>query len=249
MLSTKQKHLVNRLVAAGHRYCRSKRQALAGECLLCYRPVKTPWDLCTACWADLPFNTHCCSRCAEPLPSQANPLICASCQEKPPAFDQVFAPFLYQPPLDRLLLSFKKHAQRTAGSLLVDLLLFELEKYELNENSPTLLAIPGQTSRIRQRGIDPPSWLAQRLSWQLGLAFEPQKLKRCKKTKSQQQLSRKKRWLNPQGAFYASDVEGRRLLLIDDVVTTGATCHWAARELKNKGAAEVTVIATCRTPF
>ncbi|SFB79833.1 comF family protein [Marinospirillum celere] len=250
MLSTQQNLSVNQLLGPWHRWIRSLRTWLPGECLVCTQPVKTTQDLCTHCFSQLAYNRYCCTRCAEPLLSQRKDLLCRSCQETPPAFDQVLAPYLYAPPLDALLLNFKKNAKRTAGSLLLDLLMAELKTHPALQQAEALVAIPGQKDRLRQRGIDPPAWLAQRLAWQLKQPFLTQGLKRCRNITSQQELSRKKRWLNPQGAFVASqEVKGKKLLLVDDVVTTGATCHWAARELKEKGAASVTVIAAARTPF
>ena len=250
MLSTKCKSQVNKLSGRWHCFSRSLRRWLPGECLICAQPVKTNWDLCPGCLKQLAYNRQACIRCAEPMASQPSDLLCRSCQETPPAFEQVLAPFLYAPPLDRLLLNFKTHGKRTAGSLLVDLLVAELRDHPRVHQADALVAIPGQKDRLRQRGIDPPSWLSQRLAWQLKRPFLTQGLKRCRNITSQQELSRKKRWLNPQGAFVANPrVDGMNILLIDDVMTTGATCHWAARELKEKGAASVTVIAACRTPF
>lgn len=250
MLSTNTKNLVNRnLIQHWYQLQRSWRAYLPGECLLCKQPVKEPWDLCSNCKTFLPRNDAACTRCAEPLASQQADLNCSRCQHQPPAFDQVIAPFLYSQPISGLLLKFKNHAQRVAGNLLLDLLLEELQQHNSEEVSG-LVAIPGQTKRVKQRGINPPSWLALRLAWQLQKPFYVQGLRRVEDRPSQQKLSRKKRWLNPQGAFAASpQVSGKQLLLIDDVVTTGATCHWAAKALKEQGATSVTVLAVCRTPF
>lgn len=250
MLSTKLKNMVNKVQKKAYRLSRLQRRVIAGECLVCKQPVKTAHDLCLDCYQQLVINSNACIQCAEPLPSNRANSLCARCQKQPPAFDQVFAPFIYTPPLDALLLNFKKTAQRTAGSLIVDLLSQKLQSQSEIKNAELLVAIPGQKNRLRERGIDPPSWLAQRLAWQLDRPFLPQGLIRCRNLTSQQALSRKKRWLNPQGAFLASpQVAGQSILLIDDVVTTGATCHWAANELKEKGAASVIVIAAARTPF
>jgi ComF family protein len=251
MLSTKYKTIVNEILARWYQLTRRSRDWLAGECLICAQPVKTLEDICLACRNDIPLNQNCCVCCAEPLDTAlVLSLTCKQCQEQPPAFDQVIAPLLYAPPIDALLLRFKSHTDRTAGSLLVDLLVEALQSKIQELEANALLAIPSQKDRQKKRGINPPAWLGQRLAWQSQLPFRPDWLKRCRNIPSQQELSRKNRWLNPQEAFIASrEVEGKKLLLVDDVMTTGATCHWAALELKAKGAASVTVIAACRTPF
>lgn len=251
MLSTKQKIRVNEMLRQGYQLARRSRKWLAGECLICAQPVKTCEDICPACRKDLPLNQPCCAQCAEPLVAGAkHGLTCRQCQEQPPAFKQVLAPLLYAAPIDYLLLRFKNHADRTAGSLLVDLLVEALQQEIQALDADALLVIPGQKDRQRKRGINPPAWLGQRLAWQWQLPYRPEGLKRCRNIISQQELSRKKRWINPQGAFVASqEVKGKKLLLVDDVVTTGATCHWASVELKQQGAREVVIIAAARTPI
>lgn len=250
MLSTTMKAQVNRWRTRLFHWHRHSRALLPGECLICAEPVIHPQDLCTACRNELPVNACCCSHCAEPLsPGLTSvtdrPLRCAHCGSQPPAFDQVLAPWLYAPPLDRLLMRFKYQQDRTAGYLLLDLLMEALPE----NDHDALLVIPGQKERIRERGLHAPGWLASRLARHAGWAYRPEWLLRQKAITSQQALNRKARWLNPRGAFKASPaVAGKTLLLLDDVVTTGATVHWASQALKAAGALRVDVMCVARTP-
>ncbi|MDR9468715.1 double zinc ribbon domain-containing protein, partial [Marinospirillum sp.] len=181
MLSTKHKLKVNEILARWHQLTRLSRGWLAGECLICAQTVKTQEDICPACRKDLPLNQPCCTSCAEPLNITLElSLTCKQCQEQPPAFDQVLAPLLYAPPVDHLLLRFKNHADRTAGSLLVDLLVEALQTEAQILEADALLVIPAQKDRQQKRNINPPAWLGQRLAWQWQLPFQPGWLKRCR---------------------------------------------------------------------
>lgn len=247
MLSTITKNQVNQWRQRLCHWHRRSRLLLPGECLVCAEPVAHPQDLCVACRDELPANRCCCAHCAEPLPllHTANKLRCARCGSQPPAFDRVSAPWLYAPPLDQLLMRFKYHRDRTAGYLLLDLLLEQLPE----GSHDALLVIPGQRERIRERGLHAPGWLASRLARHQGWTYRPEWLLRQKAITSQQELGRKARWLNPRGAFKASlAVEGKTLLLLDDVITTGATVHWASQALKAAGALRVDVMCVARTP-
>lgn len=227
---------------------RQARRWLPGECLICMAPVRLPEDICNACRVSLPANQRACQHCAEPLSDYAGTSPqgwCATCTLTPPAFDQVYAPWRYQPPLDRLLLRFKYHQDLCAGSLWLDLLQPALQ--QMQSPIDAFLCIPSQQARIRQYGLSAPFWLAQRLAWINGLPFQPDWLQRRTSCPPQQTLNRKQRWRNPARTFQASgQVAGRHLLLIDDVMTTGATLHWAAHTLKQKGAARVDVLVAAR---
>ncbi len=232
---------------AGHFFYwhRRSRLLLPGSCLICMQPLVGERDLCLTCAKQLPANTHCCQLCANTLPAEHQPPICHHCFKAPAAFDQVLAPWLYKKPFNKLVWEFKYNQNLAAGYLLLDLL------FDALKNNPKhydyLLVIPGQKKRIQQRGYHAPSWLAKRLALLSGIPFYKKGLIRIKDITSQQGLDRKSRLINPQGAFQASKVvAGKHLLLLDDVITTGASAHWAAKALKQKGAASVDVIVAAK---
>lgn len=227
---------------------RSSRLLLPGTCLICMQPLVAERDLCQACAEQLPANLFCCQFCAQPLTQQHQPPICKYCIKAPVAFDQALAPWLYQQAYGQLIWEFKYKKNLAAGYLLLDLLADTLTSE--NKAYDCLAVIPGQKERIKQRGYHAPSWLAKRLSLMCNLNFEKSWLKRIKDIPSQQDLGRKARWLNPKSAFKAApQIAGKRVLLLDDVITTGASAHWAAEELKQQGAISVDVLATAKTPF
>lgn len=246
MTSTRLYVKVNSLHKKVFSWHRKSRLLLPGTCLICFEALTLERDLCSSCKEQLPANLNCCLLCAEPLTLLQQPTICKYCTKAPAAFDQVLAPWLYLPPYSQLVWEFKYTKNLAAGYLLVDLLLDTLS------NNPKtydcLVVIPGQKNRIKERGIDAPSWLAKRLSLLAGIPFNKKGLKRIKNIPSQQDLGRKARWLNPKGAFRATTQQaGKSVLLLDDVITTGASTHWAAEELKRQGAIKVDVLATAKT--
>lgn len=231
---------------------RLSRSLLPGTCLFCKQPLTCRQDLCPACRRLLPLNNWPCQACAEPLQPETQPPLCRYCRQHQPAFDRVIAPWLYQPPYSQLIWQFKYSRRLVAGYLLLDLLnqSYQQLQQETALNYTALLVIPEQKERTKLRGYHAPSWLAARLSLTSGLAWRPNWLRRIKNLPSQQGLSRKLRWLNPQGALRAApEVAGGNLLLLDDVVTTGASSHWAAYELKRQGAKQVDILTCAKTPF
>lgn len=237
----------------------ASRKLFPAQCLLCLEGITNKNYLCSVCFNSLIKNTFACSSCAEPMPAlsfRTEKLLCSRCAKKLPAFNQVLAPWLYANPYKQLITEFKYQQNLAAGYLIVQMLASYLNSLSATDNNPAgslpyqlLLVMPGQKHRTRQRGIHAPTWLAQRLSLLTDIKFEPKALKLKKNISSQQTLSQRERWFNPAGAFIADaqQVENKHILLLDDVLTTGASCHWAADELLNQGAKQVDVIIAART--
>lgn len=247
MRSTQLSKMVNYWQKKIFYWHRRSRLLLPGTCLLCAQPLIGERDLCKDCSQQLPFNLIFCQLCAEPISKARQPPICKNCTKAPAAFNQVLAPWLYQPPYSQLIWEFKYNQNLAAGYLLLDLLFDTLSNN--SKNYDCLVVMPGQKARIKLRGYHAPSWLAKRLALLSGLPFQKNGLKRIKDIPSQQGLGRKERWLNPKGAFKATSVAGKSILLLDDVITTGASAHWAAEELKRQGATSVDLLATAKTPI
>ena len=122
---------------------------------------------------------------------------------------------------------------------------------ELLAEADCLVPVPLHRARLFARRFNQAAALAHAVSRESGLPVEPLTLTRVKRTSPQVGLSRSQRALNLQGAFAVkpemrAHVEGRRIVLIDDVVTSGATANAAARALRRAGAAEVDLLAFAR---
>jgi len=217
---------------------------LPARCLACGEPGAGGRDLCAACRAALPANAPACLRCALPLPA---PGCCGRCQRRPPPLDAAHAAFAYAPPLDRLLPRYKFHRDLAAGRLLAQLM---AEAFAGCERPLALVPVPLHPARLRARGYDQALELARPLARALGLPLHEGLLRRVRPTAAQSVLDAAARRRNLRDAFA---VHGRpplpaHVALVDDVMTTGATLHAAARALRRAGVARVDAWVCARTP-
>jgi ComF family protein len=207
-------------------------------------------DLCPACDAALPRIQVACVTCGLPLRGSPVGLRCDACHRAPPPLTRVVAPFLYGPPLDRWLPRFKFHHDLAAGRLLSQLM---LEACMTAPRPDALVPVPLHRSRLRSRGYDQALELARPLARVLALPLRTDLLARIRATSAQSSLHAAQRHRNLHGAFAAIPSLVDRPLpahvaLVDDVMTTGATLHAAARTLLEAGVARVDAWTCARTP-
>ena len=219
------------------------------RCLLCLQPASTRC-VCPACLADLPWQGHACKVCALPLPSplseHSDTAICAECQLNPPPWQQALAVFHYQFPVDRLIAAFKYHHQLALTDLFADFMAARITPDAL----PTVIVpVPLHPHRLRKRGYDQTLLLARALARLTGIACNTTVLKRLRDTPMQKTLDRDARRENLVGAFgcHEQALVGQRILLIDDVLTTGATLSVLCEVLLNAGAESVHALVIART--
>lgn len=219
---------------------------LPPRCLVCDGAGQPHRDLCVACNSELPWNEPACARCALPLPTHA--ARCGDCQVAPPAFERCIAPLRYEAPLDRLLPRFKFHAGLAQGRLLAQLLLERIDTVELREHIDVVLALPLHRSRLGRRGYNQALELARPIAKALARPLRNDLLQRTRATLAQTDLDAAARRRNVRGAFGAAPgtLQGQRVLLVDDVITTGATASEAARVLLGAGASRVWMLAAAR---
>ncbi len=221
-------------------------------CLICDEATESPDCVCNCCETELPWLMEHCEICALPLAMQG--LICGQCQQQPPAFKQVVAPWTFSFPVDTLITRFKHQARWPLGHLLGRLLgRFLRHRFENAElhRPDCLLPVPMAAKRLRERGYNQAQMLARWLGQDLGIAFDEHLLLRPHETVAQQALDAKTRKRNLLGAFALApdaQVQGRHFALVDDVLTTGATAHSLARLLMQAGARQVDVYCLARTP-
>lgn len=219
-------------------------------CVLCGQASDTPHDLCGPCTAELPINHTACRRCALPLPAEANPLsLCGRCQQHPPRYERLLAPYLYQRPINRLILDLKFNRCLGNARLLGELWLEQLSPL-IDQPPDVLVPVPLHASRLAERGYNQALELARPLSKHYGLPLDYTGLRRSRPTRPQAELDTKARAANVRKAFEATgDWRGKHVAVIDDVVTTGHTVEELTKTLLRAGAAEVEVWAFARTPI
>jgi len=219
------------------------------RCLACAEAGHQGHDLCTACLLALPWSRHACARCAAPLPILATTAArtCGDCLQRPPPLQETRAAFVYAAPLDRLLPRFKFHHDLAAGRLLAQLMAHALADAERPQ---ALLPVPLHHARLRARGYDQALELAKPLARTLQLPLLHDALVRTRATAPQSRLDAMQRRRNLRKAF---GVDPRvalpaHVVLVDDVMTTGATLHAAATALRRAGVARIDAWVCARVP-
>jgi ComF family protein len=215
------------------------------QCLVC-GATANKHSLCADCQNELPANDYACRRCAEPLPEGCIDNLCGRCLKSPPAFDQVFSPYLYQPPLDRLITRFKFQADLGAGHILAKLLYQHIEQ-NIQHYPQCLVPVPLHKTRLRQRGFNQAHEICRMLGSQLDIPVRNNICHRTRSTSSQSGLNEKHRRKNIRGAFsVASDPAYKHIAIIDDVMTTGNTVNELARVLRKSRVETIQVWSICR---
>jgi len=217
-------------------------------CLGCRAPLGGTDELCGSCWRSIRFiRPPLCDRLGLPMPyGAAGTMISASAAAHPPIYDRARAVAAFEGVMRDLIHGFKyadRHdARRLFGRWLAH------AGAELLPGIDLVVPVPLARGRLLRRQYNQAAVLAQELSRRTALRFDPHMLERTRATRAQVGLSHEERRRNVRGAFRiaphrAGSVLGRSLLLIDDVVTTGATVEACGRALKAGGAARVDVLA------
>ncbi len=194
--------------------------------------------LCPSCLDQItPFAEPICPTCSRPLPSGQS--LCSFCRARPPELDRLCAAAPFDGPLRKAIHALKYNNLRDLADPLGDLLLDVWKAQDFPADM--IVPVPLHQTREQERGYNQSALLAERLAQRTGLPVKEQALQRTRQTPPQVGLSARERWLNVRGAFAASPthIAGHRPLLIDDVLTTGATLSACARALREQGAQAV----------
>ena len=187
-------------------------------------------------------------RVTEPLGGSAPPapLPCATCTSDPPHYDYARSAALYGGPLREAIHALKFAGRRALAGPLGDLASEQCVR-SLPDGIDALIPVPLARERERERGFNQATLLAQRIGKRLDVPVRPRWLARIRATRPQSDLSAAERRANVRGAFRASDhVRGCHVLLVDDILTTGATLDACARALRDAGARRVGVLTVAR---
>ena len=238
---------------------------LPASCALCGCPLPriSSVPICNACWTEIPVHSEpVCRRCGDsldmpPVEGSASSQLCRTCRLAPPKFARAVAFGTYDGRMRALIHALKYDrmhpAARGLGSMLAEAIA------QLLPEAPAemlVVPVPLHRTKQRQRGFNQARALAKcamdalrksHPAWKLTLA--PSILMRLRSTESQAGLTPRQRRLNVRGAFKVADpgvVRGRHVLLVDDILTTGATARAAAQSLIKAGAASVYVATLAR---
>ena len=216
-------------------------------CGLCRRVVSEESSLCPTCWNKLHFIAPpFCGCCGTPLMSKAaHGSLCASCLTTPPLYSVARAAVDYDAPCRLLVGRFKysdqMHLAKTFSHWLQRIGLDAIEGADL------VVPVPLYRWRLFRRKYNQAALLALEVAKQNHLPMSYTALSRIRSTSPQVGKKRAERLKNVRGAFVATpEVEGKTILLVDDVYTTGATLEACTQALLERGAREVRVLAIAR---
>ena len=218
---------------------------LPSQCAVCHGWPDEP--VCEPCIAQFAQPVPRCTTCALPVPAGVR--VCGACITRPPPLDNCLAALPYAYPWSGLIGEFK-FRQHPEWARQFALLMRSAPWVEpAIDNADLLLPLPLSTQRLQERGYNQALLLAR--------ALEPDKvasdvLLRILHTPPQSTLARKERLRSLQHAFavdplHATRMRGKRVVLVDDVMTTGASLHAAAGVLRQAGASHVTALVLART--
>lgn len=222
-------------------------------CHICrsFIPDADDIHICPACRDQLPLVVSpICTVCGIPFNSAGGDHTCGKCQTHPPHFDLARAHLLYEQSARELIhqfkYSYKTHLRRPLALLALE----GMADVIMSQKPEIIIPVPLHRSRLRSRGFNQSILLGKMFSSRLSLPMLADGLIRTRQTEPQIDLSAEERRHNVKGAFAvkkAESISGKRILLLDDVMTTGSTVTECAQVLKKAGAVSVTVVTIART--
>lgn len=203
--------------------------------------------LCRQCWDRIKRNVPpICFRCGRHLEESVINHTCASCRERHYHFDRAYSACTYEGVLKELIHQFKYTGKEYLGNILSRLLIEFINEYGLSlEPFDFVIPIPLHRRKLREREFNQAEILAGALALKFGLVLLKDGLLRLRDTSTQTELPKEERLENVKGCFAANpgvEFKGRNILLVDDLLTTAATCSEAAYVLKNAGCRQVLVL-------
>jgi ComF family protein len=224
--------------------------ALPPRCPGCGAITADPHRFCLACWRSLNFlGEPCCARCGLPFAfAGADGSLCGRCLAEPPPFDRLRAAVAYGDVSRQVALKLKYSGRPGLAETLGHFMVRHLGG---GEGDALLVPVPLHRWRIWKRGYNQSALIVSSLSRRTGLPAELDLVRRTRATPPLRGLGRRERGLAVRGAFAVPAqarprLAGRRIILVDDVYTSGATASACARVLKRAGAASVEILCWAR---
>lgn len=216
------------------------------RCPLCHEILKNQDSvICERCAGSLKsIQEPRCFKCGKPVAEGAE--YCPDCQKTRHAFDQGRGIFVYDEKMRRSMVRYKYYGCREYGDFYSRAMCRYAGKELRLWNPDVIVPVPIHKSKERMRGFNQSAYLAVRISGYTGIPADLTLVKKVENTKSQKKLSAWERHENLKKAFLVQrPVRGMRILVVDDVYTTGSTMDAMARCLKEKGAEKVYFLTLC----
>lgn len=216
------------------------------HCPVCHEILKDQNNLaCPKCFGKLhPLMGARCKKCGKPVEKEAE--YCHDCGKYKRSFDEGRGAFLYDRIWKNSLMKYKYFGCREYADFYA-YVLYKVAEKDIRRWKPDLiLPVPLHPKKERIRGFNQSRLLAEKISLRTGIPVDCTIVRKTQKTKSQKKLGAEERRRNLQNAFVVTRVlEGRKILVIDDVFTTGSTMDAMAAKLKKHGAEKVFFLTLC----
>lgn len=207
--------------------------------------------ICADCRAKMPLAlSPLCTVCGIPFAGAGDDHICGQCVLHPPNYDSARAHLLHQGTARELIHAFKYRYKTHLRRPLALLALEGLTAFITRQGPEVIIPVPLHRKRLQSRGFNQAVLLGEVFSTHLSIPMQTGTLLRIRQTEPQIELSMEERRSNVKGAFAVNEPErisDKRVLLLDDVMTTGSTVNECSKELKKAGALSVTVVTVART--
>ncbi len=225
------------------------------DCAACGAPLSddpVPF-FCRLCWAHItPLHGPVCARCGAPFASgpaltHSPGHLCGACRLRPPSYTRAWSNYPYEPPLQKAIQLFKYEGKVTLAGALGGLMVDDTCPLP---GGDVVMPVPLHPSRLRDREFNQSLLLADAVARRLRLPVSYSNLVRLRETAPQTTLSRTARQKNLRRAFAVlrpAELTDQRIILVDDVYTTGTTVNECAKALRKAGAADVYVWTLART--
>ncbi len=221
-------------------------------CLTCKKNLKGTLAIdnliCAQCWEkikrNLPPFCYSCGRHLEK--SNFSGHLCPGCIKRPLHFDRAFSPCVYEGVIKELIHEFKYKGKDHLGATLSKPMVEFIKEYNIPVNYvDCIIPVPLHKTRLREREFNQAEILSNYIAKEFNKKVLSNQLIRHRPTQTQTELEGQIRILNVQGSFSVKEresIKGKNIFLVDDVLTTAATCSQAAHALKNSGANMVFVL-------
>lgn len=224
-------------------------------CTSCHTrmPENQREPICQACWRQATiWQSGACQRCGAGLSAGISPRLCPACRIEGWDCSDVRTPGPFAGTVAEAIHLLKYSAKRSIARRLATLMFQCLGSDGRYLQSDLIAAVPLHRARLRERGYNQAQLLADELSRMTGIPTDGRAVFRIRHNPSQTKLDKKQRLENVRDIFRAKEpwrVRGRRVILVDDVLTTGATIGSCARALLEAGATEVLALTAAAAPL
>ncbi|MBU2590996.1 MAG: ComF family protein [Nitrospinae bacterium] len=213
--------------------------------------------ICSACLSQIPYiDRQTCSICGNILgfdydPGEILNYTCGECRLHPPPFKKSLSAAPYEGGMKKLLRKFKYDGKEFLGGEIASIIFDRCKEMISGNNFDIMTGVPLHIKALKKRGFDQSFILAEHIGGMSGLSQTPEIIVRIRDTASQTHLRRRERIENVKGAFRLAEnaaaiIKGKKILLVDDVSTTGGTIRECAKTLMKGGAKEVSAITAAR---